>query len=402
MLALATIYLLLRGRLGLVLTAIRDDEVAARSSGARVGLARMLVFVVAAVGCGAAGAVLAISQLSVQPSAVFSVQWTAEMVFATIIGGIGTIEGPIIGTIVYFVLQQTLASYDAWYLIVLGPGRDRRGAVRAARAVGADRRSPERPAVPGRLLAVDAGEHRPARTTQTRNPAAPRQAGTARVVASRAAAHGPARSCRASVPVWSIGFLSPVPFLVYAVMPPGQAGLGGVRGLRPRPWRSSSRWARPGSDTAPTAAVGLFIIAPWPGARRRTRLAVPALPGVTWWGPAPSVRQRNQAALAAARDRLERSKEARHLVATNPALARDLRIGRPDLPREYDDGGLVDVNHVPVAVFSSGLGLTPIEARDVLAARDKLGRFVSAEELCEYTQLSPDRVDELRDLMIFT
>ena len=58
-LALVTVYLLLRGRLGLVLTAIRDDEVAARSSGARVGLARMLVFVVAGIGCGAAGALLA-------------------------------------------------------------------------------------------------------------------------------------------------------------------------------------------------------------------------------------------------------------------------------------------------------------------------------------------------------
>jgi ABC-type branched-subunit amino acid transport system permease subunit len=118
--ALAAIYLLLRGRLGLVLTAIRDDEVAARSSGARVGLARMLVFVVAGAGCGAAGAVLAISQLQVQPSAVFSVQWTAEMAFATIIGGLGTIEGPIVGTAVFMVLQQTLASYNAWYLIVLG------------------------------------------------------------------------------------------------------------------------------------------------------------------------------------------------------------------------------------------------------------------------------------------
>jgi len=70
--ALVGIYLLLRGRLGLVLTAIRDDEVAARSSGARVGLARMLVFVVAGAGCGAAGALLAISQLQVQPGAVFS------------------------------------------------------------------------------------------------------------------------------------------------------------------------------------------------------------------------------------------------------------------------------------------------------------------------------------------
>jgi ABC-type branched-subunit amino acid transport system permease subunit len=119
-LALLAVYLILRGRLGLVLTAIRDDEVAARSSGARTGLARLLVFVVAGAGCGAAGAVLAISQLQVQPSAVFSVQWTAEMAFATIIGGLGTIEGPIIGTAVYIVLQQTLASYNAWYLIILG------------------------------------------------------------------------------------------------------------------------------------------------------------------------------------------------------------------------------------------------------------------------------------------
>ena len=51
---------------------------------------------------------------------VFSVQWTAEMAFAVIIGGIGTIEGPILGTIVYMVLQQTLQSYNAWYLIILG------------------------------------------------------------------------------------------------------------------------------------------------------------------------------------------------------------------------------------------------------------------------------------------
>ena len=80
----------------------------------------MLVFVVAGVGCGAAGALLAVSQLIVQPSAVFSVQWTAEMAFAVIIGGLGTIEGPILGTIVYMILQQTLASYNAWYLIILG------------------------------------------------------------------------------------------------------------------------------------------------------------------------------------------------------------------------------------------------------------------------------------------
>jgi branched-chain amino acid transport system permease protein len=122
-LAIGGVYLLLRSKVGLVLTAIRDDERAARSSGVRVGLARLLVFVVAAAGCGAAGGVLAIEQLQVVPGTsggVFSVQWTAEMAFAVIIGGIGTIEGPILGTIVYMALQQMLQSYNAWYLIVLG------------------------------------------------------------------------------------------------------------------------------------------------------------------------------------------------------------------------------------------------------------------------------------------
>jgi branched-chain amino acid transport system permease protein len=120
---MAAVYFLLRSRIGLVLTAIRDDERAAKSSGVRVGRARLLVFVVAAAGCGAAGGVLAIEQLQVVPGTsggVFSVQWTAEMAFAVIIGGIGTIEGPILGTIVYMVLQQSLQSYNAWYLIILG------------------------------------------------------------------------------------------------------------------------------------------------------------------------------------------------------------------------------------------------------------------------------------------
>jgi hypothetical protein len=88
-------------------------------------------------------------------------------------------------------------------------------------------------------------------------------------------------------------------------------------------------------------------------------------------------------------------------VQTNPALARDLRIGRPDLPRDYDDGGLVDVNEVPGATLAVQLGLTSQEVADVMAARGQLGRFTSADELCAYTKLSPERVDELRDLMIF-
>jgi ABC-type branched-subunit amino acid transport system permease subunit len=118
--ALATVFLLLRSRLGLVLTAVRDDEVGARSAGARITRAKRVVYLVAAGGCGAAGALLAISQLNVQPTSVFSVQWSAEMIFVTVIGGIGSIEGPIVGTILFFALQQWLAQYGAWYLMILG------------------------------------------------------------------------------------------------------------------------------------------------------------------------------------------------------------------------------------------------------------------------------------------
>jgi branched-chain amino acid transport system permease protein len=117
---LIVLYAVLRGRLGLVLTAVRDDETGARSVGARVSRAQLLVFVIAAAGCGAAGGLEIISQPFVQPNAAFSVQWTAEMIFACLIGGIGTIEGPILGTIVFFALQQWLASYGTWYFIVLG------------------------------------------------------------------------------------------------------------------------------------------------------------------------------------------------------------------------------------------------------------------------------------------
>lgn len=113
-------YLLLRSRLGLVLASIRDNEVAARSAGVNVQTARRLIFVIAAAGCGAAGAVLAISQPFVQPSSVFNIQWAAEMLFVSMIGGLGTIEGPIIGSILYFALQQTLQQYGVWYLIIFG------------------------------------------------------------------------------------------------------------------------------------------------------------------------------------------------------------------------------------------------------------------------------------------
>ncbi len=113
-------YALLRSRVGLALESIRDDEIAARAMGVDVVRTKLVVWVVAALGCGLAGAVVALNLLRVQPESAYSINWTAFMIFIVVIGGIGTIEGPILGTILFFVLQRELAQYGSWYLILIG------------------------------------------------------------------------------------------------------------------------------------------------------------------------------------------------------------------------------------------------------------------------------------------
>src|SRR5207248_9421035 len=111
---------LLRWRVGLALTAIRDDESAARSLGVDVLRMKILVWVVAAFGTGVTGAVIALNQVRVDPSSAYTVNWTAFMIFIVVIGGIGTIEGPIVGTTIFFTLEKELADYGVLYLIILG------------------------------------------------------------------------------------------------------------------------------------------------------------------------------------------------------------------------------------------------------------------------------------------
>jgi branched-chain amino acid transport system permease protein len=113
-------YLLLRSRLGLSLMAIRDDEIAARSIGVRVARAKRIVYLVAAAGAGAAGGLLVVGQLGVNPDSIFSVQWSAYMIFIVLIGGLGSLEGPVVGALVFFAMQQTLAAHGVWYLVLLG------------------------------------------------------------------------------------------------------------------------------------------------------------------------------------------------------------------------------------------------------------------------------------------
>lgn len=117
---LLAVFLLLRGRLGASLQAIRDDEEAAASVGVAVMRAKRILFVLAALGCGAAGALTLANTLFIEPQSIFDVQWSAYMIFIVLVGGLGTFEGPIIGAIVFYLIQNQFANDGAWYLVGLG------------------------------------------------------------------------------------------------------------------------------------------------------------------------------------------------------------------------------------------------------------------------------------------
>lgn len=118
---LGAIFVLLRSRHGLALTAIRDNEVAAQSSGINVWGIKFAVYVFAAFGTSIVGAFIFLQKLRISPDTAFSVNdWTAFIIFITVIGGIGRIEGPIIGTVVFFLLRQTLAGLGTAYLLIMG------------------------------------------------------------------------------------------------------------------------------------------------------------------------------------------------------------------------------------------------------------------------------------------
>jgi len=118
--SVAGVYLLVRRTFGLDARAAGSDPVAAASAGVRVGRVRRLAYLVAAGGAGAVGALIALQTLYVEPTSVFSIQYSVYMLFMVLIGGMGTIEGPILGALVLFALQQTLSSYGAWYLVIVG------------------------------------------------------------------------------------------------------------------------------------------------------------------------------------------------------------------------------------------------------------------------------------------
>ncbi len=123
-LAVATIggiYWLLRSRRGLALAAVRDNIEAAKSVGVDAVRMKWVVFLTSAFGTGLAGGLIYMQKARISPDAAFSVtDWTAYVIFIVVIGGIGTIEGPILGVLIFFALQSLLADFGSWYLMTLG------------------------------------------------------------------------------------------------------------------------------------------------------------------------------------------------------------------------------------------------------------------------------------------
>jgi hypothetical protein len=167
-----------------------------------------------------------------------------------------------------------------------------------------------------------------------------------------------------SVPLWPLGFAAWAPFA--------------WRLLASRHWRDA--YALAGYLAAAAAQVTLLVVASAPLYR--------------------PLETRDSAVLRAARHRVRRRRAARKLAGRAPARAARLGIGRPDLQRSYDDGGLVDINHAPDGTLAGQLGMTQHEIDAVHAARQRPDTFSSGNELSVYAGLPAHRVDELRDFII--
>ncbi len=117
---MGALFLLLRGRIGASLQAIRDDDTAAASIGVNVFKSKQVLFILSAVGCAAGGALWLATSITFQPGSYFSPQWTAYMLFMVIVGGLGTFEGPIVGAILFFIAETEFGGTGVEYLIGLG------------------------------------------------------------------------------------------------------------------------------------------------------------------------------------------------------------------------------------------------------------------------------------------
>jgi len=118
--SVALVYMLLRSRLGLGLMAMRDDEQASETMGVDVFRSKLYCFLISAFVTGITAGIFYVFQIFIQPYRAFSIDWTVKLVFMVVIGGIGTIEGPLVGAFLYVLLSQFLAGYFSVNMLIMG------------------------------------------------------------------------------------------------------------------------------------------------------------------------------------------------------------------------------------------------------------------------------------------
>jgi hypothetical protein len=99
-------------------------------------------------------------------------------------------------------------------------------------------------------------------------------------------------------------------------------------------------------------------------------------------------------------DRRERRVEARGIAAADPAMALELGIGRPELSRTYDDGGVVDLNNAGADAIAAVLGWSLGKAKDFVAERDQRLGYESVTELAAMSSISPRVLDRASDRIV--
>lgn len=208
------------------------------------------------------------------------------------------------------------------------------------------------------------------------------------------------------LPVFSMGLLAFVPPITIATKVKTQQAWWWAGGFAAA-WLLGFMLVGAGDSEGPVSDLGLAIyFAAWIGA---VIYALFMGPKVQWPAkgtyvqvgpPPPPPYDSNAGAVAGVRAGRIKREEARDLARRDPQMARDLRIGRPDLPRQYDDGGLVDVNSAPSDVLQGALGLTNDQATQLIDARQHVGRFEHPEDLVNLAGLEPSTFDAVRDRII--
>jgi len=116
----AVMFVLLRTKFGLGLMAMRDDEDAAEARGIPLYSTKLKIFLVASFLTGIAGAAIFMNRGVILPARGFDIDFSVAMIFIVVIGGIGTVEGPIIGALIYVFLRQWLFNFPGYSMLILG------------------------------------------------------------------------------------------------------------------------------------------------------------------------------------------------------------------------------------------------------------------------------------------